>query len=179
MRSKARSSSGWKRDAKVGERVADFGALVEPRAADDAIGHADFEEPLLELAHLERGAHQNRHVGERDALFLRRLDLVADRAGLLGAVPDAGDDRRLSPFGVGEQRLAQPIVVVGDEPGSDGEDMSGRAVIALQPDHLGAGKIVLETQDIVDFGAAPTVDRLIVVADAAHVAMRLGDQAQP
>ena len=74
---------GLVRNAKVGERIADFGALIEPRAAEHAIGHADFEEPLLELAHLERGAHQNGHVGERDALSLRRLDLIADRAGLL------------------------------------------------------------------------------------------------
>jgi hypothetical protein len=45
-----------------------------------------------------------------------------------------------------------------------------RAVVALQPDDLGAGKIALEAQDVVDLGAAPAIDRLVVVADAADIA---------
>ena len=45
----------------------------------------------------------------------------------------------------------------------------GRAVITLQPDHRRAGEVVLEAQDVVDLGAAPAVDRLVVVADAADV----------
>ena len=47
--------------------------------------------------------------------------------------------------------------------------MAGRAVVVLQPHHLGAGKILLEAQDVVDLGAAPAIDRLVVVADAAQV----------
>ena len=45
--------------AQVGERVADLHALVEARAADHAIGQAERDEAVLELAHLERGAHQD------------------------------------------------------------------------------------------------------------------------
>src|SRR6516165_11068857 len=56
-----------------------------------------------------------------------------------------------------------------DQIGCGGEDMAGGAVIALEPDHLGAGKIVLEAQNVVDLGAAPAVDRLVVIADAADV----------
>src|SRR5262249_31986841 len=41
--------------------------------------------------------------------------------------------------------------------------------VALEPDHLGAREIVLEAQDVVDLGAAPAVDRLVVVPDAADV----------
>src|ERR1700691_537773 len=50
-----------------------------------------------------------------------------------------------------------------------GKDVAGGAVISFQPDHLGAGKVVLEAQDVVDLGAAPAVDRLVVIADAADV----------
>ena len=46
-------------DAKIGERIADFGALIEARAADDAIGQAERDETVFEFAHLERGAHQD------------------------------------------------------------------------------------------------------------------------
>jgi hypothetical protein len=61
--------------------------------------------------------------------------------------------------------------------------MAGGAVVALQPDHLGAGKVLLEAQDVVDLGAAPAIDRLVVVADAADIVagprLALGEQAQP
>ncbi len=47
--------------------------------------------------------------------------------------------------------------------------MGGRAVVALEPDDGGAREILLEAQDVVDLGAAPAIDRLVVVADAADV----------
>ena len=65
-------------DAQIGERIADFGALVEARAADDAIGQAERDEAVLELAHLERGAHQDGDLVEAVPLALKLLDLLAD-----------------------------------------------------------------------------------------------------
>src|SRR3546814_20970039 len=50
---------------------------------------------------------------------------------------------------------------------------------ALQADHLGAGEIVLEAQDVADFAATPAVDRLIVIADAAEVLVALRQEPQP
>ena len=41
------------------------------------------------------------------------------------------------------------------------------------------GKVLLETQDVRDLGAAPRIDRLVVVADAAQISPRLGKQLQP
>ena len=90
------------------------------------------------------------------------------------------DDRRLVAFlGLGEQRLAEAILVMGDEAGGDGENMGAGAIVAFEADDLRAGKIMLEAQDIVDIGAAPAVDRLVVVADAAEIAARLREKAQP
>ena len=57
--------------------------------------------------------------------------------------------------------------------------MGGGAVIAFKPDHLGAGEILLEAQDVVHLGAAPAIDRLVVVAHAADVAGPLREQPQP
>ena len=160
--------------AQIGQRIADFGALVEPRAADHAIGQAKRDEAIFELAHLERGAYQDCDLVERvrfavRTLALQLLDLLADGAGFLFRVPRAGDADFLAGLVVGAQRLAEPAFVVRDQVRRGGKDMAGRAVIALQPDHDGAGKVVLEAQDVVDLGAAPTVNRLIVVADAADV----------
>ena len=108
------------------------------------------------------------------AAALQLLDLLADGAGFLLGIPGAGHGDLLARHVVGAQRLAEPAFVVRDQMRGGGEDMAGRAVIALQPDHDRAGKIVLEAQDVVDLGAAPAIDRLVVVADAADVFWRRG-----
>ena len=156
-------------DAQIGQRVADLGALIEARAADDAIGQAERDEAVLELAHLIRGAHQDRDVVERFALALQLLDLLADAARFFLRIPGAGDRDLLALDILGAQGLAEASFIVRDQMRGRGENMRRRAIIALQPDHLGAGKVVLEAQDVVDLGAAPAIDRLVVVADAADV----------
>jgi hypothetical protein len=100
---------------------------------------------------------------------LQRLDLLADRARLLLRVPAGGDLHLLARLVLGAQGLAEPALVVGDQVRGGGQDMGGRAVIALEPDDLSAREVFLEAQDVIDLGAAPTVDRLVVVADAADV----------
>ena len=102
-------------DLEIGERVADFLALVEARAADHAIGKAERDEAVFEGAHLEGGAHQDRHVVERVALALQVLDVVADGARLLIAVPMAAHDDLLALRHLGAQRLAEAALVLGDE----------------------------------------------------------------
>src|SRR5260370_26381185 len=155
--------------AQIGERVADFGALIETQAPDHPYGQAEGEETILEFAHLKRRAHKNGDRVERMAVVLQVLDLLADDAGLLLGVPGGGHRHLLASLALRTQRLAETAFVVGDEMGGCGKNMGGRAVVALQADHLGARKILLETQDVVDLGAAPAIDRLVVVADAADV----------
>ena len=158
-------------DAEIGQRVADLLPLVEARAADDAIVEAEGDEAILEGAHLERGADEDRDLVEDVALALELLDLLADGARLLLRVPRRGDEdlRGVMVGAVGEQRLAEPALVVGDQVRGGAEDVRGRAVVPLEADDLGAGKILLEAEDVVDLGAAPAIDRLVVVADAADV----------
>jgi hypothetical protein len=70
---------------------------------------------------------------------------------------------------LGEQGLAEPALIVGDQVAGGAEDMFGGAVVALEPDDFRAGEILLEAQDVFDFRAAPAIDRLVVIADAADV----------
>ena len=102
-------------------------------------------------------------------LALQLLDLLADGAGFFLAVPGAGDLHLLAQHVFGAQRLAEAAFVVGDEVRGGREDVAGGAVVPLETDDLGAGKVVIEAQDVVDFGPAPAVDRLVVIADAADV----------
>ena len=53
--------------AQISQRIANFSALVEPRAADDAIRQPERDEAVFEFAHLERGAHQDGDLVERVA----------------------------------------------------------------------------------------------------------------
>ena len=98
MRSKARSSAGLVDAAQIGERVADFGALVEARAADHAVGQAERDEAVLELAHLERGAHQDRDLVRANGRSRCSCSISSPiGAGFLLGIPGAGDGRPSRP----------------------------------------------------------------------------------
>ena len=101
-------------DAQIGQRIADFRALAGSVAADDAIGHAQRHEPVFDLAHLRRDAHENRDLGER-MLGVQRLDLFADEAGFILGIPGAGDRHLLARLVFGAQGLAEAALVLGDE----------------------------------------------------------------
>src|SRR5258708_17945960 len=103
------------------------------------------------------------------AVALQVLDRLADDAGLLLGVPGGSHRHLLASLALRTQRLAKTAFVVGDEMRGGGKNMGGRAVVALQADHLGAREVLLEAQDVVDLGAAPAIDRLVVVADATDV----------
>ena len=171
---------GRRRDAaQIGERVADLRALIKARAADHAIRQAEGDEAVFQFAHLKRRAHQDRDLVEPVPPALQLFDLLADRARLLLGIPRAGDRYLFARLVLGAQRLAEAAFIVGDEMRSCREDMAGRAVVALEADHLGAGKVLLEAQDVVDLGTAPAVDRLVVVADAAQIFRPLAEQPEP
>ena len=61
--------------------------------------------------------------GCRRCALRSALDLLADRARLLLAVPDAGDADLLALRVLGPQGLAEPALVVGDQAGGGGEDV--------------------------------------------------------
>ena len=66
-----------------------------------------------------------------------------------------------------------------DQPGGGGKDRRRRPVVRLQPDDMRTLEILFEAQDVFHLRPAPGVDRLVVVADAADVAVALGEQTQP
>ena len=170
-------------EAQIGERIADFGAFVKTETADDAVGHADGDEAVLELARLVLRADEDgdavEAVGAFGSAMLPRLDLVTDAARLLGAVPHADDFDPVALWQISEQGFAKAAAVVGDDPAGGGEDVRGAAVILFEPNDFGTWKVLFKLQDIFDLRAAPAVDRLVVVANAAEVLALLGKQAEP
>ncbi len=164
---------------QIGVGVADFRSLEEARAADDDIGNGQHQKAFFKRPHLKRRANKDGHVLVIHALLARGLDLVGDQAGLGLAVPDAAHADLVAAVVLGPQGLAQSVLIGRDQGRGRAQDVLGRAVVALQSDDLGAGEVALEAQDIVHLGPAPAIDRLIVIADAADVAGRRGQQPQP
>src|SRR5690606_22155149 len=65
---------------------------------------------------------------------------------------------------VGPELLAQAPGVVGDHRVGGVEDRGGGAVVLLEADRPRTGIVLQEALDVLDLGAAPAVDRLVVVA---------------
>ena len=55
----------------------------------------------------------------------------------------------------------------------------GRAVVRFQPHDARGREILLEAEDVLHLGPTPGIDRLVVVADAADVRVRLCQQPEP
>lgn len=98
------------------------------------------------------------------------VDLVDDIAGFVFAVVIT-DNLDFGVVAVLRRRVfgdfegfAQAAVVVADEAGSCGQNVCRRAVIALKADGLGVVKVFFKAQNVFDFGAAPGINRLVVVA---------------
>ena len=57
--------------------------------------------------------------------------------------------------------------------------MWGGTVVALQTNHMGAGKILFKPQDVANLGTTPRIDRLVIIADAAYISVPLRQHPKP
>ena len=103
-------------------------------------------------------------------------DLRGDEARLFEIVGE-GLEGDLLPGGVVRpEGFALAADVAGDHLAGGLEDGRRRAVVLLEADDGAVGIIAVEAEDIADLRAPPAVDRLVVVAHHAQVAMDPGEQ---
>ena len=161
-------------ELEVGHDVADLGAVEEARAAHDLVRHARTQEHVLEDAALGVGAVEERHVVVADARAVQLLDLRADPAALVALVGGLVGLHELAvaPGGVEALRLAARVVRHHGVRGV--QDVARGAVVLLELDHLGVRVVLLEVEDVLDVGAAPGVDGLVVIAHDHEVALARG-----
>ncbi len=180
-------------DAQVGQGVLDLAPGVEPGPADELVAEAVAQERFLDRPGLGVHPVHHRDVARPEALDLlvgpagqgraaaadQALDLAGDPLGLLLLVVglEALDLRPAAV--VGPQLLVLARAVARDHPVGGVEDQLGRAVVLLELDDGGVGPVALEVEDVAQVGAAPRVDRLVVVADHAQVAVAGGQRADP
>ena len=169
---------------QIGDGVADLFALIEPGAADNAIGNAQGDEAFFEFAGLEASADQDSDFVQRLVLQLQRFDLIGDQAGFLVPIPQAAHAHLVAIIAVGPQGLAQSPLVLLNQARSRAENMGGGAIVPFQPHDLRAGKVLFKTQDVANLCPAPAIDRLIIIANTTDILAfaflaALGQQAQP
>src|SRR4030095_11517546 len=70
------------------------------------------------------------------------------------------------------QRLTFAFFIVRDNGTGCSKDRLRGAVVLLEPNRADAGKILLERKNVLDVGAAPAVDGLILISDNADVVVR-------
>ena len=162
----------------IGQHVLDLLVVVERTALVDAVGNAAAAEVVLQHGRLVVGAvedHRFRPVVARRANFVAQIGdhhfgLLAVGIGLENA------DRFTHVAGRETVFLHAPGVADDDRVGRI-DDRAGRAVVLLELEDLGRGKILLEGEDVLDLGTAERVDRLCVVAHHADLGVELRQAA--
>ena len=90
---------------------------------------------------------------------------VGDELRLVVLVERGIELDRLAFAAVGPQILAEAVGVLGDQSVGGLENGAGGAVVLFELDDFGAGEILLEADHVLDFCAAPTIDRLVIIAN--------------
>ncbi len=153
--------------AKPGAQVADLGAVKERRAARDLVGDVGLAQRLLERLGLVVGAVQDGEVlpgRRRVGGGAQRLDARHGALGLVLLVVAGHHAHRLALAQFAEQRLGEQLGVRPDDVVGRAQDGRGGAVVLLQLDDLELRKVLRQLLQIVQRGAAPAVDALVVVA---------------
>ena len=163
--------------AQVGEQILDVALFVKAHAADDVVGDSPAHERLFDRARLRVDAVEDDDVGRPESAGARQpRDFERDKVGLV-ALGDAGVvGDRLAGAVLGPQIFDLALGVVADDAAGRGEDSFGRAVILLELENLRGRIVALEIEDVANVGAAPSVDRLILVADHAQISRSRGER---
>jgi hypothetical protein len=95
--------------------------------------------------------------------------------GFLLAVLAHGHRDRVAVAEVGPQLLVEQLLVVRDHGVRRLEDAHRRAVVLFELDQLEVRVVARQAAQVLDVGAAPAVDRLVVVADRGERRARAGE----
>ena len=180
-------------DAQVGKGVLDLAPRVEPGAADELVADPVAQEQFLDRPGLGVHPVHHRDVARPEAVVLlvaapgergtaaadQPLDLAGDPLGLFLLVVGLEALDADAAGVVGPQLLVLARGVARDDRVGGVEDQLGRAVVLLELDDGGVGPVAFEVEDVAQVRAAPRVDRLVVVADHAQVAMAGGQRLDP
>ncbi len=156
---------------KPGAQVADFGAVKKTLASRHLVRNARLAQGLLEWLGLVVGAVQHRKVAELLVLLAlggcaigaQALDAGYGALGLVLLVVGIHHAHRLAFAQLAEQRLGKQLGIRANHVVGSTQDGAGGAVVLLQFDDLQRRKIHRQFFEVVQRGAAPAVDGLVVI----------------
>ncbi len=152
-------------EAQIGQCVLDFSAFEEALAAVDAVLDVALDQLLFEVARLCVGAIQDRAVLRAAMLGDVFADALDHEARFVLFVVGGVKRDALAILACCPQLLAEAAAVAFDHAVGGLENVRGGAVVLFQLDRLRAGEIAQELLHVLHLGAAPAVDRLVVVTD--------------
>ena len=164
--------------SQPGAQVLDLGAVEKALPARNLVRNLRPPQRLLEDARLVVGAVQD---GEVAPFLVRRglaqaLDARHGAVGLVRLVVAVDHAHRLAFAEFGIQRLRKQLGVRPDDVVGRAQDGAGGAVVLLQLDDLERRVVVRQALQVVERGAAPAVDALVVVAHGGEAAARAHQQ---
>ena len=166
-------------DPQIGNGIAYFGAFVKTKTTNYPIVNADLYEAVFEFTCLMLRAHEYSDAVEALAFILQRFNFFADAAGFFGTVPHTDDADLFAIVEFGPQCFAEPGAVSVDEARGRGQNMRRAAIILFKLNRLRAGEVFFKAQNVGNLCAAPRINALVIVTDAANIFAFLGEQAQP
>ena len=170
---------GVRDEAQVRDEVLHLGALEERRPAGHVVGDAQQAQRLLEGARLEVAAIEDRElVPLRLRLRLHVRDLGRDLLRFRLVVLALDDADRRTVRVLAPELLLEEVLVVRDHRVRGTQDARAAAVVLLELHDAQRGVVARELAQILGVGAAPRVDRLVVVADRGERAALAGERLQ-
>ena len=154
-----------------GAQVLDLGAVEEALAAGDLVRDLRLAQRLFQLAALVVGAVEDGEVAPLGRAGVLARGVGADRQdargrplGLVLLLVALDHLDRLALAELAPELLLEDLRVQRDDVVRGGQDRAGGAVVLLQRDDLEVRIVLRQALEVLDGGAAPAVDALVVVA---------------
>ncbi len=160
-------------EPKPAAQILDFSAVEETGAAGDLVRNLRLAQGFLEDLGLVIGAVQHGKVPKFQKLWpgagaiagAQALDARYGAFGLMLFAVSVHQPHRLAFAQIAPQVFRKQLGVEADHIIGGAQDGAGGAVVLLQLDDLEGREIKGQIFQVVQSGAAPAVDRLVVVAD--------------
>ena len=149
----------------VGQHILDLLAGVERNTAVNTVRNMPFHQHFLQCTRLHIGTIKNSDIVIINMIVVFHLeDGVADDRRFVVFSTRLQHRNRRSLLVLRPHLLGYLLVVVLDDGVGRIDDILGGPVVLLQFDKLRLGIVALEVEDVVDVGAAESVDALGIVA---------------
>ena len=157
---------------QIAHEIANLSSIVEAHRADESIRYRLLSERLLERATLRIRPIHDREIAQPPLALPAALEDSLDHVVRLIALVEAARGRHALAAPSGRtQRLPHAAGVGTDHHVGEVEYLGRAAIILLETHDVRVRKVLLEVEDVANVGAAPAVDRLIVIAHDAEIAV--------